>query len=216
MIYSNNALIDTIRDKACCYLNGNKRDEAVLEKMQDVDRALFLPENMRQYAYFDEPVPIGFQQTCSQPSMVAFVLDMLNIREGNHILEIGSGCGYAAAVASRLCGRQGKLWAFEIIPELAALMKENIGELYPNITIINGDGSGGYPDEMPFDRIFLSAGVHSATFDKDLLLRQLTDEGILIYPEARGSLYKIVRHGTDTETIEFYGVCFVPLKGENV
>ncbi|HZK19421.1 MAG TPA: hypothetical protein VFC68_01710, partial [Treponemataceae bacterium] len=104
MVKSNTTLIDLIRKRACHYLDETKRNERVLEKMLEVDRADFLPENVRQYAYLDKPVAIGYNQTCSQPSMVAFILDKLNIQPGNKILEIGSGCGYAAAIASKLCG----------------------------------------------------------------------------------------------------------------
>lgn len=154
MINTNSFLIDSIRRSACNYLDGHARNESVLAAMLDVDRALFLTENVRTCAYFDEPMPIRYGQTCSQPSIVAFILDKLNIEPGNKILEIGSGCGYAAAVASKLCGHQGKVWAVEIIPELVRVSKKNIGDHYRNISIIHGDGSVGLQAEMPFDRIF--------------------------------------------------------------
>lgn len=213
---SNNTLIDSIRRRACFYLDENTRNELVLEKMLKVDRALFLPEEACKYAYFDEPVAIGFNQTCSQPSMVAFILDKLNIEAGNKILEIGSGCGYAAAIASKLSGSRGHVWAVEIIPDLAKMMGENIKDNYKNISIINRDGSKGLQEEMPFDRIFLSAGVNSSSFNNEILVNQLSGHGILIYPEAQGSLFKITKKGMNNEIIEYNGVRFVPLKGENI
>ena len=195
MVFSNNdTLVNIVKNRACNYLDNQQRSKYILDKMLEVDRIRFLPEEMKKYAYLDEPLSIGFNQTCSQtcsqPSMVAFILDKLEIKPGNSILEIGSGCGYAAAIASKLCGNTGKVWAIEIIPELISIMKNNLMEEYPNISIINKDGSTGLPTEMPFDRIFLSAGVCSDTFNNDVLLNQLTDNGILIYPEKKGNLYK--------------------------
>ncbi len=216
MTISNSSLIDFIRRRACHYLDGGKRNESVLAKMLEVDRALFLPQNVQTYAYIDEPVPIGFNQTCSQPSMVAFILDQLNIEPGNKVLEIGSGCGYAAAIASKLCGNKGKVWAVEIISELAKMSQENLSDNYRNISILNRDGSTGLQEEMPFDRIFLSAGVNSNSFNNEILLNQLADHGILIYPEAQGRIFKITKINNSYEIINYYGVSFVPLIGENV
>jgi protein-L-isoaspartate(D-aspartate) O-methyltransferase len=146
--------------------------------------------------------------------MVAFVLDKLEIREGNRVLEIGAGCGYAAAVASRLCGETGKLWAVEVVPELVETLRQNLRHARRDISIVSGDGSGGLPDQRPFDRIFLSAGVSKSTFRPEILLDQLAAGGILIYPEAQGSLWKITRAATVNVIQEFSGVSFVPLVGE--
>lgn len=209
---TNITLIEQVRKKAQYYLTNSKRSEKLLEKMEQIDRARFLPEENKKYAYLDEAVSIGYGQTCSQPSMVAFILDELDIRQGHRVLEIGSGCGYASAIASRLCGEKGKVWSIEIVPGLAKNMKNNIKDNYPNITIISGDGSIGLKEHMPFDRIFFSAGVYSPTFNKDILLDQLTLDGILIYPETQGSLFKVNKNN---ETTEYRGVRFVPLKGEN-
>lgn len=215
MITSNITLIDIIRQKASTYLDGNERCEIVLEKMIEVDRALFLPIEVRKYACFDVPIAIGYNQTCSQPSMVAFMLDQLSIQSGNKILEIGSGCGYAAAIASKLCANTGSIWAVEIIPQLANMMEKNIDNNYQNIKNINRDGSKGLQEEMPFDRIFLSAGVHSNAYNREILLKQLTENGILIYPETHGSLFKIIKHSISNEIYEYSGVSFVPLTGDN-
>jgi protein-L-isoaspartate(D-aspartate) O-methyltransferase len=123
---NNDSLIDSIRSRAPYYIDDCFRDERVLFAMLNVDRKLFLPGEQKQFAYDDNPVPIGFGQTCSQPSMVAFMLDKLTIENGNRVLEIGAGCGYAAAIASILCGNSGHVYACEIIPELAAKMRENL------------------------------------------------------------------------------------------
>lgn len=212
---SNKTLIKHIQERACQYLDNDERTRNVLDAMLDVDRSCFIPLPTRAFAFDDEPVHIGYQQTCSQPSMVAFMLDKLNILPGNIILEIGAGCGYAAAIASKLCGRSGKVFACEIIPELASLMKENLKEFQGNIQILSSDGSAGFPNLAPFDRIFLSAGSASGNFNRDLLISQLSSSGVLIYPEVQGNLYKITR--TDNGVIEetYYGVSFVPLIGKN-
>lgn len=187
----------------------------VFSAMLEVDRKDFLPDEVRDLSYFDQPVSIGYGQTCSQPSLVALMLDELCIEPGNRILEIGSGCGYAAAIASRLCGLRGVVYACEIIAGLVELMKANIGNNYENLDIIQGDGSRGFPGLAPFDRIFLSAGVASRRFDRDLLVGQLSVPGILLYPEARGRLFRIVKRKTGITETSYGSVSFVPLVGEN-
>ena len=212
---SNKALIRHIQE-GLGGLFGCTHDAArVIRAMRAVDRADFLPPSAQADAYRDEPVSIGLGQTCSQPSIVAFMLTELSIAPGNRVLEIGSGCGYAAAIASKLCGPDGKVYACEYLPELVAQMRENLDNQYENIEIIEGDGSGGFPDLAPFDRIFLSAGVNSERFDRDVLLAQLRMPGILIYPEAHGRPHKVTRHAEKLEVTSFGHVSFVPLKGKN-
>lgn len=212
---SNSELIDSIRKKSIMYLDANQRDERVLEAMSRVDRKDFLPEIYKNLAYEDCPAPIGFNQTCSQPSMVAFYMDVLNIKPGDKILEIGSGCGYAVAVASLLCKPDGMVYAVEIISELADLSRRNLSSYMENIAIYEKDGSLGLKEFSPFDRIFLSAGVNSTKFDENILLDQLNIGGILVFPESYGNLYKITKRKGSFEKETFYGVSFVPLKGEN-
>jgi protein-L-isoaspartate(D-aspartate) O-methyltransferase len=211
---NNDDLIDVIRERAPYYIDGSRRDERVLFAMQNVDRKLFLTQGYRQYAYDDNPVPIGFGQTCSQPSMVAFMLDKLRIENGHRILEVGAGCGYAAAAASLLCGEGGIVYASEIIPELAAAMAENIAS-YKNIRILSEDGSAGFPGFAPFDRIFLSAGVSGSGFSESVLVDQLSDGGILLYPEDIGSIFVVSRNGDILSRVEYEGVRFVRLRGMN-
>ena len=146
-------LINIIKNKAPMYLDNQKRDSRILEAMLKVDRINFLPISSKKYAYEDRPLSIGYNQTCSQPSMVAFMLDKLNIQNGNKVLEIGSGCGYAAAIISILCSSKGSVYASEIIPELASMMRSNLAAYMDNITIIPKDGSAGFIEFAPFDRI---------------------------------------------------------------
>lgn len=212
---SNSELVEHIRDIAAAYFPHNDPDSRVFSAMLEVDRKDFLPDEAREFAYHDQAIGIGYRQTCSQPSMVALMLDELSIEPGNKVLEIGSGSGYAAAIASKLCGRNGVIYACEIIRELVALMKDNIGNKYGNLRIIQGDGSRGFPVLAPFDRIFLSAGVSSRRFKREILLDQLSVPGILVYPEARGRLFKIIKRGTGITETAFGSVSFVPLVGEN-
>jgi len=212
---TNDTLVDLVRAKAPEYLGGTARSERVLAAMRAADRAAFLPEASRSGAYRDDALPIGFGQTCSQPSMVAFMLDELGIAPGHRVLEIGAGCGYASAIASRLCAPGGRLFAVEIVPDLADLARRNLGDGYPNLSILTGDGSVGLPDEAPFDRIFLSAGVTGGGFDEGVLLRQLLDEGVLLFPETHGSVFRISLDGDASRVRKYFGVSFVPLIGDN-
>jgi len=94
-------------------------------------------------------------------------------------------------------------------------MRSNVGDRFPNVEIIEGDGSAGFPKLAPFDRILLSAGVDSSNFDREILLSQLASPGILIYPEARGRLYKLIKNGKNIEERTYGYVSFVPLRGRN-
>lgn len=206
----NNALADAVRDTARSYLGEAERSAAVIDALRSVDRADFLPAPYQDDAYADVPLPIGSGQTCSQPSMVALMLDLLAIRPGNRILEVGAGCGYAAAVASILAGQTGRVIACEI---RAALIPSLIKHLstYPTVSVINADGSAGLPQCGPYDRILLSAGVGAAGLDERLFLEQLADDGVLVYPEAEGALYRLFKGEKGVERTRLYGVRFVPL-----
>ena len=206
----NNSLIDNVQRRAVFYLDNKNRDIRVLNAMRRVDRKDFLPEYSKPLAYEDIPVPIGYGQTCSQPSMVAFMLDKLEIKPGNKILEIGAGCGYASAIASILCKPDGMVYAVEIIPELYEFARINLASFMENIVLLNTNGSKGLEDYKPFDRIFLSAGV-GKNFNNKIFLEQLSDNGILLYPETYGNLYKFKKEKNKIYNEVFYGVSFVPL-----
>jgi protein-L-isoaspartate(D-aspartate) O-methyltransferase len=211
---SNKELINEIKFRANHYLDDEERNSHVLEAMLGVDRINFLPQNEKQYAYNDNPVSIGHGQTCSQPSMVAFMLDKLEIMPGNSVLEIGAGCGYASAVASLLC-KPGMVFASEIIPELADIMRYNLAGYSENIMILSADGSAGFAEYSPYDRIFISAGVKSNLFDTSILLEQIAEGGVLLYPENYGNLYKFKKRNGKILKETYYGVSFVPLTGKN-
>lgn len=212
---SNNELINFIKSRANKYLDNIQRDEKILDAMLKIDRIDFLPYSVKNFAYEDTPLSIGYNQTCSQPSMVAFMLDKLNIKSGNKILEIGAGCGYASAIASELCKPEGIVYASEIISELADQMRINLTSHIDNITILAEDGSMGFPKYAPFDRIFISAGVASRNFDENILIEQLNNNGILLYPENYGNIYVVKKRNDKLIKDRYYGVSFVSLRGKN-
>jgi protein-L-isoaspartate(D-aspartate) O-methyltransferase len=193
--------------------------------MRAIDRASFLASELRRAAYVDEPVDIGLGQTCSQPSIVAFMLDKLQVGPGHRVLEVGSGCGYAAAILALLCSPGGRVTAAEILPGLAALGRANCaaalaklglaGEALASVEVLAGDASLGLPDRGPFDRILLSAGVRRPGFREEPLLARLAEGGVLVYPEARGRLYRVARRAQGLVRDYWSGVAFVRLRGAN-
>lgn len=187
------------------------RDRRVLAAMTEVPRHRFVEGRFEGMAYDDRPLPIGFSQTISQPFMVARATELAAPRAEDRALEIGAGCGYQAAVLSRLC-RQ--VFAVEIVPELArraALVLRTLG--YDNATIDAFDGSGGWPEHAPYDVIVVSAGAPRIP---TLLLHQLADGGRLVLPVGRGDtqvLTRVERRGTEYLTVEDTRCRYVDLIG---
>ncbi len=148
-------------------------------------RILQIPASL--LAYNDFPLPIGYEQGCTQPSLVALMNDLLELKEGQRVLEIGTGCGYHSAVTLELIGPSGKLTTLERIPELAAKSKRNLenhfGSLDGRIDVVCADGSKGWKDNAPYDRIYLTAGV-KGKFDLDIFFNQINKtDGVLVVPE---------------------------------
>jgi protein-L-isoaspartate(D-aspartate) O-methyltransferase len=211
---TNDELIDIVANRRR-YLGIERFDDSVIAAMRRIDRAAFVPR-VEPDIYEDSPVPIAGRQTCSQPSMVAAMASLLNLKPGLKVLEVGAGCGYSAAVAVQLISPGGRLFSIEIAPELALEAKSNLERLglVDNARVIADDGSAGLPDEAPFDRIYLTAGA-GRWFDENILISQLSNNGILLYPEAHGSMFLISKskHGLDRRVMD--GVSFVFLKGKN-
>jgi protein-L-isoaspartate(D-aspartate) O-methyltransferase len=122
--------------------------------MSKVPRELFIPPNLRDYAYVDTPLPIGYGQTISAPHMVALMTEALDPREGDKVLEVGTGSGYQAAILAEIVGDSGHVYTIEIIKELVEFARENLRRAgYLNrVTVIHGDGTLGYEAEAPYDR----------------------------------------------------------------
>ncbi len=190
----------------------------VREAFQAVPRERFFPENAREHAYGDDAYPIGFGQTISQPSTIAVMLELLRVRPGHKVLEVGSGCGYVLALLSHLVGEQGKVFGVEFVKELAERSKDALEDTRrKNATVVQADGSGGLPDQAPFDRILISA---ACPFIPKPLFDQLTEGGRVVGPvgdshtQVMTILVKKKGQLLKEEFLENY-YQFVPLKGKH-
>ena len=152
-------------------------DPKVLQAMREVPRHLLVPEEVRSQAYQNIPLPIGYEQTISQPYIVALMTDLLETSSGDVVLEVGTGSGYQAAVLSRLV-RQ--VHTIEIVEPLARRASEQLAELgYNNISVRAGDGYEGWPEHAPFDRIIVTAGADHVPKP---LVAQLRPGGRMVIP----------------------------------
>lgn len=187
-------------------------DKAVLKAMQEVDRELFVPEEMKPHAYEDRPLPIGKEQTISQPYIVAYMAQQLLLKPDDLVLEVGTGCGYNAAVLSRIAGQ---VYSVEIIEWLADLAKENLEKTgIQNINTRHGDGYEGWPEMAPYDAIILTAAPPEIP---EPLKKQLKIGGKLIAPVGRTSQRLVRIERTDRDVFKeetLLMVSFVPMTGE--
>ncbi len=153
------------------------RDKVVLAAMNEVPRHLFVPKKLRHRAYNDYPLPIGLGQTISQPYIVAFMTELLQLNGKEKVFELGTGSGYQAAVASRVAG---KVFSVEIYSELAISAAKRLKDLgYDNIQVKDGDGYYGWESEAPFDAIIVTA---AADHIPPPLIEQLAPGGRLVIP----------------------------------
>ncbi|WP_373495990.1 protein-L-isoaspartate(D-aspartate) O-methyltransferase [Aquiflexum sp.] len=187
-------------------------DPAVLQAMQDVDRTLFIHANLLHRAYEDGPLPIGKSQTISQPFIVAYMAQVLELNADAKVLEIGTGCGYNAAVLAQISTH---VYSIEIIESLHLLAKKNLAAagVY-NVHTRLGDGIDGWPDAAPFDAIVLTAAPYKIP---ESLKLQLKVKGILLAPKGRNA-QKLVLTKRQSEnefiTSTLMPVCFVPMTGK--
>jgi len=192
--------------------NRDVRDARVLEVMRRVQRHLFVPPGSRSVAYEDHPVSISHGQTISQPYMVAFMTQALELRGGERVLEVGTGSGYQTAILAELCKA---VFTIERIPELAAAAESALAALgYANISLRVGDGSEGWPEHAPFDGILVAAAAPSIP---RRLREQLADNGVMVIPVGdwrRTQEILVARKTGGAVTVErSIGCRFVPLIG---
>lgn len=189
------------------------RDTRVLHAMRTVPRHRFVPEAYRRHAYSDTPLPIGRGQTISQPYMVAFMAEALQLREHERVLEVGSGSGYAAAVLSLL---GSEVYGIELEEELHERSVATIRELgYSNVALRRGDGFRGWPEKAPFDAIVISCAVEAIP---EPLWEQLAEGGRLLYPKGGADDVQVLVLVTNTpegpREKRLAPVRFVPLRRE--
>jgi protein-L-isoaspartate(D-aspartate) O-methyltransferase len=174
------------------------KDERVLQAMREVPRELIVDEAMRQRAYEDSPLPIGYGQTISQPYMVARVCEVAQLKGHETVLDVGTGSGYQAAVLSRLCA---KVYGIEIRPELAERAQNVLRRLEcTNVEVTCGDGSAGWNEHAPYDAIIVAAGAPQIP---GVLIAQLTEGGRLVIPvgtHQQQRLAVITRRGSEVTT----------------
>ncbi|MDD1730103.1 MAG: protein-L-isoaspartate(D-aspartate) O-methyltransferase [Methanospirillum sp.] len=188
------------------------KSQSVLSAMEQIPRHLFVPEKFTHLAYHDYPIPIGHDQTISQPYIVARMTELLAPDVGDQVLEIGTGTGYQAAVLATM---GTKVISLERIPALAEGARENLQRArIQNVTVFVTDGTLGWEDMAPYDGIIITAATPAIP---PPLMQQLADDGRLVAPVGTAQIQELIRltkkfQGILTERFE--GVRFVPLIGE--
>ena len=188
-------------------------DTAVLGAFRTVPREEFVAEGQRGRAYEDHPLPIGSGQTISQPYVVAFMAEAMELRPTDHVLEVGAGSGYAAAIFSRLARDVVAIERYQELADAATAVLRALG--YDNVRIVAGDGSVGFADEAPYDAICVSAGAPEVP---PALVEQLAPGGRLVLPVGDTDAQRLVRVRRTADggrrRDDLGPVRFVPLVGE--
>ena len=186
-------------------------DPRVLRAMAKVPRHLFVESELWDHAYEDHPLPIGANQTISQPYIVALMVEALKLKGAERVLEVGTGSGYAAAVLSQLCA---EVFTVEAVQELALKARTLLSSLgYRNVSVLVGDGTLGWEERAPYDAVVISA---AAPCIPRPLIEQLKIPGYLVFPMGEKELQSLVRIRKDRAGIreEYLGEChFVRLRG---
>jgi protein-L-isoaspartate(D-aspartate) O-methyltransferase len=188
------------------------KDRRVLDAMRKVPRHLFVPEFIRHSAYDDIALPIGDDQTISQPYMVAVMTELLELKGFEKVLEVGTGSGYQAAILAELAGEVYTIERFSALADMARKRLTNIG--YKNVYVMVGDGTKGLEEKAPFDRIIVTAAAPDIP---DPLINQLIEGGIIVAPVGERFSQILIKGKKDKGVLvrEYHTPCvFVPLVGE--
>ncbi|MEM2874490.1 MAG: protein-L-isoaspartate(D-aspartate) O-methyltransferase [Candidatus Hadarchaeales archaeon] len=194
---------------------GYLRSPHLIAAFRRVPRHEFVPKNMRKYAYSDQPLPVGHGQTISAPSMIAIMMESLEVDRNQRVLEIGTGSGYNAALLAEVVGSGGRVVSVERIRELADRASENLRKTgYGWVEVVVGDGTCGHEEGAPWDRILVTA---CAPRIPEPLIQQLAEGGRLGAPVGEHSLMQtwVVagKRGGKVDVTEHGGCSFVPLIG---
>ena len=198
------------------YLKNSKflTDKRVESALRNIPRHEFVPESELDYAYNNEPLPIMKRQTISQPGVVTRMTEWLDVKDGQKILEIGTGSGWQSAILSYLVGT-GDVYSIERHPELVKFAQENLKKLdIDNVHVILGDGTLGYPEESPYDRIIITAACTEIPLP---LIDQLDEGGLILAPIGNTSQSLILLQKTSKGLVEIKKqskYVFVPLIGK--
>jgi protein-L-isoaspartate(D-aspartate) O-methyltransferase len=203
-------------DEITAHLPGvpTRFDSRVVEAIAKVPRHQFVPAAQQAYAYLNQPLPIGHDQTISQPYIVALMTDLLKPRSGDRVLEVGTGSGYQAAVLAELVER---VYTIEIVEPLAAQARERLARLgYRNVEVRTGDGYKGWTEQAPFESIIVTAGAPEVP---PPLLQQLKPGGRMVIPVGEAGVVQsltLIEKQADgrTRTTNVIAVRFVPLTRE--
>jgi protein-L-isoaspartate(D-aspartate) O-methyltransferase len=187
-------------------------DKGVIEAMKKVPRHFFIDKTYYHQAYNDYPLPIGYNQTISQPYMVASMTELLELKSDDKVLEVGTGSGYQTAILALLCS---KVYSIERISELLKAARTRLEKLkFQNVKLMIGDGSLGWPDYAPYDGIIVTAGAPEIP---NALISQLAEKGRLVIPvgdEFSQVLNVVKKHKGRIYRKESFGCTFVPLIGK--
>lgn len=198
------------------YLKNSRflNDRNVENAFRKIPRHEFVPESDLDYAYYNEPLLIMKNQTISQPAVVSRMTEWLDVREGQKILEIGTGSGWQTAILSYMVGK-GTVYSVEIKPELVKFARKNLDKLgIKNVNVISSDGSIGYPQAFPYDRIIITAACSEIPLP---LLDQLAENGLIIAPVGDSMQSLVLLQKTSKGIIEIKNqsnYVFVPLLGK--
>ncbi len=193
--------------------DGYLKTPAIIEAFQKINRTDFVTEECKGDACVNAPLPIGFEQTISQPLTVALMMELLEPKPGEKILDVGAGSGWTVALLAELVGEEGKIIGIERIPELKEMAEKNVGKYdfikKKIVELINADGSKGYRKEAPFDKIIAAAAAQGDV--PVAWKRQLKIGGRIVAP-VENSVIVIDKTGkNDYNVKEHFGFSFVPL-----
>jgi protein-L-isoaspartate(D-aspartate) O-methyltransferase len=183
--------------------------DLIQQAFRDIDRALFLPEELRTQARLDAALPIGFGQTNSQPTTVRLMLDWLEPKPGNKVLDVGAGSGWTTALLARIVGPSGKVYAVEKIPELTETGRHNTEQIgVRNAQFFTAGRDIGLPAHAPYDRILVSAAADELPRE---LIDQLAEGGRMVIPVKHAILEVTKLPNGELDINPHQGFVFVPL-----